>query len=58
MKRVMRELVRRNVINAKTDVAKIRELTEGQHKKLLTAKNTPPYIWKLRNEKRYREEHQ
>ena len=55
MKRVMRELVRRDVINAKADVSKIRDLTSGAHNKLLSSKNTPPYIWKLKHSKRYGE---
>ena len=53
MKRVMRELVRRKQINARTDVVKIKELTAGHHKKHLTSKHTPPFIWSLRHQRRY-----
>ena len=58
MKKVMRELTRRKVINARVDVRQVQEIVAGQHSKQgkhLSAKNTPSYIFKLRNTKRYKD---
>lgn len=50
LKRVLRELVRRDLINARVDVERIRELAP---KKRLTAKQTPSYLFKPKGEPRY-----
>ncbi len=50
MKRVMRELVRRGVVNASTDVRRIRELNP---KKQLSSKHEPSYLFKLKGRSRY-----
>lgn len=50
MKRIMRDLVRRGLINAKTDVKAIQELAPTKH---LTAKSQPPFLFKLKFTKRY-----